>query len=483
VAARRANPVAVLVVVALVVAAGLAATWRWADGRARDGAEAVTPSEPAGPDPSLATPALSTRRAPGVLARALNLDAFRDSLQPLAGAVGPSSCLAVSVDDRPVLEVNPSVPVIPGSNVKLVVAAVALEVLGEDHRFATSVRGDVDAAGVVGGDLHLVGGGDPLLSTEAWRANTQFPMTGGTPLEQLADDVVAAGVTRVDGAVVGDGTRYDDEWFVPSWTPSDGVNEAGPYDALLVDDARTGLLSMADDPAVGAAQVLTELLEARGVAVAGEPASGRAGDAPELAVLESDPLPAVLAQMLTFSDNNTAELLLKEIGLVGRGRGSREAGAATVEAVLEDWELPTEGVEIVDGSGLSIDNRITCEVLLGVLRHGSADDAVGRGLPVAAESGTLAGEFVGTPVAGRLRAKTGRLVNAEPAPDGSDPPGARALSGYLPVEGGGAIEVVLVLNGQTVTDAAEYRPVWDELLAPALASYPAVATIDDLAPR
>ena len=57
---------------------------------------------------------------------------------------------------------------------------------------------------------------------------------------------------------------------------------------------------------------------------------------------------------------------------------------------LATWGVPTAGVSLVDGSGLSDANRLTCAAILGVLEHGSATDAVGQGMPVAgATGGTL----------------------------------------------------------------------------------------------
>ena len=80
--------------------------------------------------------------------------------------------------------------------------------------------------------------------------NDPDPVTSPTSLDGLADQIVAAGVQRIDGAVVGDASRYDDELFVPSWDNDVRGIEAGPNDALLVNDARvTGDPLRATDPA------------------------------------------------------------------------------------------------------------------------------------------------------------------------------------------------------------------------------------------
>ena len=87
--------------------------------------------------------------------------------------------------------------------------------------------------------------------------------------------------------------------------------------------------------------------------------------------------------------------------------------------------------------------------------------------------------FGDTTVAGRIRGKTGTLNNI---PFDQDPPAVKALAGYLPVDGGEAIEYVLILNGGIITDQSEYRPIWAELVT-ALTSYPSVASPAALGPQ
>ena len=197
--------------------------------------------------------------------------------------------------------------------------------------------------------------------------------------------------------------------------------------------------------------------------------------------MTSQPLPAVLQEMLTTSDNNTAELMLKELGLQAGGAPTTNAGLSVVMTTLQKWSIPMEGVTLVDGSGLSDENRLTCAALLAVLQHGSVDDAVGQGLPLGGrEGGTLYDAFQeGEPLSGVIRAKTGTLDNTDGVPD---KPGTKALSGYVPLEGGGSIEFAMLLNGETITNKTEYRPIW-ELFATTLAAYPSGPTAATLGPR
>ena len=499
---------AVVLSAMVIVAMALLVGWQYAAHRARLASRPSVPAAPVAPVArdglSLATPLLSVRRAPSALAAAASSAEVRASLASTTTQLGEGSCLTVSVDGRAVVEVNPTTPVLPGDALQLVTAAVAIDVLGADSVFTTRVTGtvadeaEVGQPGVVLGDLYLVGGGDPLLST-AWCPTSgvqALPPFGTTPLEALADEVVARGVLRVAGSVVGDGSRYDDEWFPPSWHLSVVRTEGGPVDALLVNDGhidRSAPGEVVDDPAVGAAAVFTELLRERGVQVDGAPRSGPAISADELAATVSYPLRAVVLEMLHTRDNNTAELLLKEIGLQERGIGSREEGLTVVRSRLASWGVPTDGVTLVDGSGLSNDDRITCAALAAVLGHGRPDDVIGDAMPVAGASGGFAAELPAVPPGWRLAAVIGSRANAGLVGAGGGAPGVQSLAGYLRPDGAvgdgtdedasaRSYDVVVILNGAGVSDPAMYRPIWDALV-PALASVGEGAPVDELEPR
>jgi D-alanyl-D-alanine carboxypeptidase/D-alanyl-D-alanine-endopeptidase (penicillin-binding protein 4) len=337
-------------------------------------------------------------------------------------------------------------------------------------------------SGVVIGDVFVVGGGDPVLSSDWYPASglDRFGVFNATSLDALARSVAAAGITEIRGTVRGDGSRYDDEFYVASWGGGVAGLEAGPYDALLVNDARVlGDDQRGTDPAAAAAREFVRLLGEAGVVVSG---GAGAGTAPstlvEYARIDSDVLPAVVAEMLTNSDNNTAEMVVKEIGIAVSGIGTRQAGLDAIATTMASWGIDTAGMVLGDGSGLSLDNRLTCRQLLAVLQRPDTAPLIGDALAVAGQTGTLTEIFGDTPLVGRLRGKTGTLNNP---PFDQDPPAVKALAGYLPVDGGDPIEYVLVLNGPTVSDQREYRPVWAELVT-ALDSHPAVASPARLGP-
>ncbi len=484
----RWGPAVVVAVIALVPLVVLAGLWRWAAGRADAAGATPAPDAPAGsaapPAPQLATPLLSFRRVPGVIAQDISRPALRQAVEEFGATMNETSCVTVALDGVPVASVGGDRPVIPASNQKIVIGAVALEVLGPDATFTTEVRSGPVSNGVLAGDLYLVGGGDPLLTSNAFPTqDDQYPVTTPTSLDALADGVVAAGVRRIDGAIVGDAGRYDDEWFVPSWDEDIREVEAGPYDALMVNDARrTGSPARVPDPAIGAAEELADLLADRGVVVARGAAAGTTPpDATTIASVSSAPMTAVVAELLGTSDDNTAELLVKELGAVAGTGGTRAAGLEVVRQTLESWGVATASLALDDGSGLSSDNRLTCDALVTVLARSASNGALGAGLPVAGRSGTLADVLADSPVAGRLQAKTGTLGNP---PLGVDPPAVKALAGYLPVDGGGALDFALILNsaGEDLTLAGSYLPVW-ERLGEVLAAHPAGPSAEQLGPR
>ncbi len=482
---RGVGPLLVLVAVAIVPALALLALFRaTSPSEEQSGPAPTTAVAPPTPAATLTTPMLSMRRVAAELSRDISVDDFARTLTPFYGNLNDRSCVAVSVDGVPVGANNDVVPVIPASNQKLIVAAVALDVIGPDTTYTTSVlAAAAPNAGVIDGDLYLVGGGDPLLSSDWYPISNleRRPVLSPTSLDTLADRVRDAGVTTVNGDIVGDGTRYDDEYFAPGW--GDGVAglEAGPYDALLANDSRVlGEDQRASDPVAGAAREFARLLTERGITVGGSAISGTAPvDAPMVASIESVSLSDVVGEMLVNSDNNTAELMLKEIGFVGQGVGTRQAGLDTLSNKLNEWGIDTTALVLADGSGLGLDNRLTCASLLDVLQRYNPETPIGSGLPVAGETGALTDVFTDTEIAGRLLGKTGTLSNP---PFNADPPAVKALSGYLTVDGGSAVEFALILNGPTISDQNEYLPVWSAF-ADVLATYPAGPTPAELGPR
>ena len=206
----------------------------WADDRAQVAEDAVPPPESTAPVPeprlALSTQLLSMRRSASELSRDLNLAAFETAVEPLTDSVNERSCVAVSLDGVVAGAANSSLAVIPASNQKILVAAVAEEILGPDYVYTTTVVGAEPVNGVIAGDVYLVGGGDPLLSGD-WYPESEldrYPTFNATSIDALAAQLSAAGVTQITGVVRGDGSRYDDEFYAPGWGEGVAGLEAGP---------------------------------------------------------------------------------------------------------------------------------------------------------------------------------------------------------------------------------------------------------------
>jgi serine-type D-Ala-D-Ala carboxypeptidase/endopeptidase (penicillin-binding protein 4) len=367
------------------------------------------------------TPLLSARRIPTIVAAPVATQRLQADLAEWIGGSPAQSCLVVAAGEgERLFGHRGEVSHVPASAQKLLTAAAALVELGPDHRYRTLAASTTEPVeGTLEGDLFLVGGGDPILATADYAARFRRQPQLFTDLGELADAIVDAGVRRIDGAVVGDERRYDRTRYVPGW-PERYIaqGQIGPLSGLSVNDGfaeyppapdAPGEPEPAEDPAAEAAEVLVRLLRDRGVEVTGE---SRSGDAPEgvqeLASLESPPLLEITGQLLRESDNNTGELVLKELGLVRAGEGSTETGTAAVTAAVADVLGDADGVEAADGSGLSLDNRVSCDVLVELLEHRRLGPPLVDGLAVAGESGTLQERFGGE-LTGRLKAKTGSL--------------------------------------------------------------------------
>ncbi|MGH9105339.1 MAG: D-alanyl-D-alanine carboxypeptidase/D-alanyl-D-alanine endopeptidase [Acidimicrobiales bacterium] len=389
------------------------------------------PTTGASRPPLLATALLSPSRLPRTLqelwARRSLVPALdrATSAAALGQAGAQDSCVVVAQGGQVLFEDHPDLPVLPASNMKLVTATALLDKLGPGYRFTTSVVArHRPVGGVVQGDIWFVGGGDPLLRLPAYAAGIPGGDQVWTDVQKIVTSLKATGLRRVTGSVLGDDTRYDSQRTVASW-PARYAEEVdvGQLSALGIDDgfALAGPpVPVSAPPPVQSAGVLTDRLRSAGVKVGGPPGSGRApAGGRALARLVSPPLSRILGEVLRESDNTAMELLTKELGLDERGTGSTAAGVAAVRADLAADGLPVAGLVNVDGSGLSRSDRVTCNLLVAVLRRAGADGLLVHDLPVAAESGTLAGQLGQTVAAGRVLAKTGTLD------------GVKALSGWV----------------------------------------------------
>jgi len=297
----------------------------------------------------------------------------------------------------------------PASNEKLTVTYAALVELGTSYRFRTALLGvGSQEENVWHGDVFLKGYGDPTLTSPE--------------LEGLAEQLTELGITRIDGRVLADESWFDAQRTAPGWKAAFFINESPPLSALVVDRGRYDGHT-ARQPALAAAGQLRRILLRHGI-TAGAVAAGRApAGAYGLAQIESEPLPDVLKEMDRDSDNFMAELILKEVGAEAGEAGTTGEGVRIVLRDLADAGVPLAGVRMFDGSGLSLDDRLTARALatLLVVAWNDVDlrNPFWAALPVAGVNGTLEDRMQRAPARGAVRAKTGTTNRAS------------ALSGYV----------------------------------------------------
>lgn len=179
-------------------------------------------------------------------------------------------------------------------------------------------------------------------------------------------------------------------------------------------------------PEAYAATVFRETLAACGISVAGSvkpvTLSAEQFSAATTLVEHRARLVDALKPINTNSQNLHAEMLLRQLGVRFTGKGTFRTGAAAVLEHLKKEGIATNGVEIVDGSGLAASNRLTARLLAALLHKVAAQpyfDAFRDSLAVGGQTGTLEKRLNDSTLKDKVFAKTG-YIN-----------GVRALSGYV----------------------------------------------------
>jgi D-alanyl-D-alanine carboxypeptidase/D-alanyl-D-alanine-endopeptidase (penicillin-binding protein 4) len=407
------------------------------------GAATVAVPEAQLPDLGDAVPVLASLSAD---APAPDPDVLAGQLGPLLGSAALGAGVSAEVMDVAsgdvLLGMDPGDPATPASTAKLLTTTAALTTLAPTDTIKTTV-----VAGATPGEVVLVGGGDPTLSRTA--PSQTYP--GAPTVADLATQVVAAlpagtPITRV----VVDSSLYVGNLTAPGWGPADAPSAyAAPVTAAAVDGARVapGSTARSGQPGLDAGSALADALGATGATVV-------LGKAPEgaktLATVQSAPIVRLVEQALSMSDNMLAEALARQVAIARDLPASFEGGAQAVTAALTAAGVDIDGVTLVDGSGLSRDDRIPAGVLTAVVR-GAADGSIKgasgllSGLPVAGYDGTLADRGDADPATapGTVRAKTGTLL------------GVHALAGTAVTADGRLLAFAVVADGSSNEAAAE----------------------------
>lgn len=319
----------------------------------------------------------------------------------------------------------------PASNMKVLTAAAAFEVLGADYRFLTEVWTDgkiVD--GVLTGNLYLKGKGDPTLME--------------SDLVQFAKELKAMGIQRIEGHVAGDDSWYDDvrlsrdmDWtdepyYYGAQVSALNLSPNEDYDAgtviveirpgsnagsqaavsvipatdyvTIVNKATTsrrggantikverehgtnriiveGTIPLGNpgiqrwssvwEPTGYVMDVFRKALTAEGIVLDSmfpEPLTAETpADATLLASKTSIPLRELIIPFMKLSNNGIGEVLTKEMGRVIHGEGSWDKGLEVIQDTVMQFGVDPETIYLRDGSGISHVTMIPADELSKLL--------------------------------------------------------------------------------------------------------------------
>lgn len=285
----------------------------------------------------------------------------------------------------------------PASCQKVLTAVTALHFLGADYDFTTSLytTGTLRNA-TLDGDLIVRAGFDPLF--------------GNADLQQFVKALQQKGVKEVRGRLLLDLSMKDTLTKGGGWCWDDD-------DKLLVPLYCNGNTHFAAD--------FKKALQRGGIKLVGKVRHTKGVPAgAQLLTHVKRPLTQVLHPMMKESDNLCAESVFYQLAArMGRPMASAADAVDHIDALIDSLGYNPKHYKVVDGSGLSLYNYTTPELMVGFLRYAYSDasifDALCASLPIAAMDGTLKKRMKGTPAALNVRAKTGSVTAIS------------TLSGYL----------------------------------------------------
>ncbi|WP_218157409.1 D-alanyl-D-alanine carboxypeptidase/D-alanyl-D-alanine endopeptidase, partial [Saccharopolyspora shandongensis] len=351
---------------------------------------------------------------------------------------------------------NQGQALMPASTGKLLTTSAALLALDHQHRFTTKV-----VRGSAPGSVVLVGGGDPTLSKLP--AGEESVYDGAPRLDDLAAQVMAATGGNVSSLQV-DNSRYTGPRVAQGWLPQDvAAGFYSPMDPVMLDGGRADptrdTSPRSQTPAMQTAQELAARL---GLGQAYVSEGTAPPNAQVLGQVQSATVQDMVETTLQRSDNMLAEALLREVAIATGNEPSFAGGTKAVHDVLQQNGFDVGGSTMADGSGLSLEDRVTSKLLAELLASATAPAspegglppqsaklrALLPGLPIAGGSGSLVNRYQDGVGQGWVRAKTGTLD------------GANSLAGTVVTKDGRLLAFALVSNG---TSSAAARPALDKL--------------------
>lgn len=297
-------------------------------------------------------------------------------------------------DDSTLYRFNARQTMRPASTMKLLTSISALDHLGARYEFRTSLyyTGSVKDS-VLTGDLYCVGGMDPLFDTSDMKA--------------FAESVRALGIHTLRGKIVEVRGFKDSDLLGEGWCWDDDNPTLSPL-----------LIEKKDE----FASRLAQMLDKDSIFVDGPSTTGTLPKSALLLCSRSHPLVDVLEPMMKNSDNLYAESMFYQLGAAtGASPAKASHGRQMILKTLKNAGV-TGQYKIADGSGLSLYNYVTPELLAKLLVYAYRKSGIIRylyvSLPIAGEDGTLKKRMKDSPAHLNVRAKTGTVT------------GVSSLAGY-----------------------------------------------------
>lgn len=402
----------------------------------------------------------------------------------------------------------------PASNMKLLTAAAALEILGEDHVFTTELLtdGSMDKK-TLDGNLYIKGKGDPTLLPGDFAS--------------FADKLNKEGITEITGDLIGDDTWYDDVRLSTDmiWSDEDyyygaqisalnaapdedfdtgsvvvevspGTVGEKPHIDILPENDYVNVKNKAKtvdsngehdievkrkhgtnditvegtipvnswnakewmavwDPTEYALHLFKQALEEKGIHIKGSVKQKETGDGPELLFThESMKLKDLLVPFMKLSNNSHAEVLVKEMGRNVHDEGSWEKGLEVMNGILPDFAVDVDQMVIRDGSGISHSDLLTANAITKLLYHIRTEDwfdAYVTSLPIAGEADRIIGGTLRERMESLpVQAKTGTIN------------GVSSLSGYTETKAGEKLIFSILINN--LLDDEDGPPIEDKIM-------------------
>ena len=392
---------------------------------------------------------------------------------------------------------NENASLVPASTTKLLTTETAMSLLGEKFRWNTQLEhsGNIDADGVLQGNLYIVGSGDPSLGTNK---------AGASSYSSIIADFIAAvsqkGIKKVNGDIIIQTAVFkmnkmqslpanivwleNGSYYLPvgSTYEINPQNEkliakkANPFaenknfyyispyiNQMVYSDKFNGsglTTKLPDAPAYLANNLRTTMIK-RGFTVTGNVVSRTIDLNPEKRELITNYQSPTLSEIVYYtnqhSDNALAEATLRMVGFQKNGDQTLESGRKVVVDHLTEISFDTNGLNYIDGSGLSRNNLVTpiSQVkFLTNLMNEKYYKTYFDSLPIGGQTGTLKKMFMGSGN-GQVFAKTGTLNKV------------KTLAGYMKTNSGKTLVFSLLINNYAGS-VDQVKSRMEQLLEPAL---------------